>query len=251
MHNFELVNLDTDSITVCKKDGSLFSEQERKNLLKELNSLMPEKISWDDDGYYERIVVTKAKNYILWDGKKLKIKGASLKATQKEHTLKQFIDEVINCLVFDKQNELVDIYHKYVKEIHNITDITRFTSKKTLTEAVMNPERTTEQKINDAIVGEELQMGDKFRVYFTNDGSLKLEQHWSGDHCTNTLLSKLWNTIKIFENVIDIAQFPKYHLKSHKIKVELHRILGLPEPIKEKRTRKKKDEQESNQVCTP
>lgn len=242
MYNFILANLDTDSLSICKQDGSPFEEQELDNLLKELNSLMPEKISWEDDGYYPKVVIVKAKNYILYDGEEVKIKGSGLKASMKEPALKEFIGKVINCFVFDKQNEIMDIYHEYVKEIHNVQDIYRWSSKKTLTESILNPQRTTEQKIADAIAGKELQEGEKFHVYFTKEDKLKTPEDWTNDHDTEALLGKLYDTMTVFSSIFDMNQIPKYHLKSHKYKVELAKVLGLPEPIKEKKSRKKSDE---------
>ena len=62
MHNFQLVNLDTDSITICKADQSHFSENEKETLLEELNSKYDPRIRWEDDGYYKSVVVLKIKN---------------------------------------------------------------------------------------------------------------------------------------------------------------------------------------------
>ena len=45
----------------------------------------------------------------------------------------------------------VAIINEYIKEIFNVTDISRWCSRKTITENVLNPERTNEQKILDAI----------------------------------------------------------------------------------------------------
>jgi hypothetical protein len=242
MYNFQLVNLDTDSISVCKPDGAEFTEQEQERLLEELNLLMPEKIKWEDDGFYSSVVVIKAKNYVLKEHSgKIKIKGSALKATMKENALKEFIKCVIEYLLDDKKDCLIDLYNSYVKEIYNLEDITRWSFKKTITEKVINPERTNEQKVLDAIEGEEFQEGDKIFVYFDRNGNLKLQEKWSNDHDPEKLLTKLYSTIKIFDTVIDVSQFPKYHLKNHNIKCQLSDLLGLPHPEKEKRTRKKKE----------
>jgi hypothetical protein len=70
-YNFNISVTDTDSISFCKKDKSGFSETERKALLDELNEISPEMMIWEDDGYYDTIIVFRAKNYALWDGKKI------------------------------------------------------------------------------------------------------------------------------------------------------------------------------------
>lgn len=242
MYNFTLVNLDTDSLSLCKNDGSEFTKEEQVSILKQLNSLMPEKISWEDDGYYPKVVIVRAKNYILYDGEDIKIKGSGLKASMKEPALKEFINKIIDCFVFDKQDQILDIYYSYVREVFNVKDIYRWSSKKTLTSSVLNPERTTEQKILDAVQGLGLQEGDKFHVYFTMDDKLKVPDQWTNDHCPETLLEKLYKTMEVFSSIYDMTKIPKFHLKAHKVKCELADVLGLPHPEKVTKSRKKKDE---------
>ena len=43
-HNFQLINCDTDAISIAYNDMREISEEERKALLIEINSLMPEMI---------------------------------------------------------------------------------------------------------------------------------------------------------------------------------------------------------------
>jgi DNA polymerase elongation subunit (family B) len=253
MHNFILVNADTDSISICKQDASIFSEEEQQNLLKEINSLLPEKIKFENDGYYDCVIVLRAKNYVLYDqgkpnGKQITIKGSGLKATSKELGLKECITRFIHSLLGIIPDTLLDIYNGYVKEIHQTKDISRWTSKKTITKAVLKPTRPQEQKILNAIAGRTFSEGDKIRVYFKFDGikevpsktiskktglpgvtkkkmySLKLEEDWTRDHDKETLLKKLAKNIKVFEKVVDISQFPDYTLKKNKNK--LQELLG-------------------------
>lgn len=226
-HNFTLVNLDTDSISFSKEDGSLFSEEEQIQLLEELNSNFPDKIKWEHDGLYDKIVVLKAKNYILYQDGKIKKKGSSLKSSKTEKSLKEFMSEVIDCLVFEKKDNIINVYNKYIRIVNNLTDISGWCSKKTVTEAVLNPERTNEQKVFDALQGKQVQMGDKYYMYFAQDESLKLQEHWSGDHDVNVLMKKLFNTLKIFQNVIDIKQYSNYTLKNKKIQELLKEVLNV------------------------
>lgn len=217
MYNFKLVNADTDSITVCKQDGSPFSDEENKDLLLELNSLFPKEISWEPDGQFESVVVLKAKNYILWDGKKKKIKGSALRGSAREKALAEFIGKFSDLLLEQRFDDLVALYDTYTKEITNIKDITRWSSKKTVTEKVLNPERTNEQKVLDALAGTEYSVGDKRYFYFsTLNKSLKLQDQWCNDHDIDVLLKKLHNTVKIFDSVIDLSQFPNYSLKKNR-----------------------------------
>lgn len=229
MNNFKLINCDTDSISFSKPDGSPFSTKEQEDLLKNLNSQFPEKIRFEHDGIYDKVIILKAKNYILYQDGKIKKKGSSLRSSKTEIGLKEFMSEIINCLIFDKQHELLNIFHKYIKEVYNLKDISRYCSKKTVTHAVLNPERTNEAKVLTALDGIQTQMGDKYYMYFAIDKSLKIQENWnvaSPDHDPEVLLKKLYNTLVIFENVIDIKMFPKYYLKNKKIREELKKILN-------------------------
>lgn len=99
-HDFKLVNADTDSISVCPSKDALITENERKALLNELNGLFPERIKFEDDGYYKKVIVLKIKNYVIqtFDGI-IKKKGSSIKSPAKEPALQNFIDEIIGVLL--------------------------------------------------------------------------------------------------------------------------------------------------------
>ena len=211
---FTIVNGDTDSISFCS--GYDFTEKERKDLLADLNSLFPPRIHWEDDGYYKMVIILRAKNYILWDGKKLKTKGSALKSSTKEAALKHLMDAIIQSIITEKYN-YVEIYNNYIKAANNILsqeEMKLWSSKKTLTERTLNSERANETKIIDAIGDSDFQMGDKLWVYFRNDGSLSLIDNFNGDYDKFKLMEKVWKTMKTFENIIDMEQFPKYHLKT-------------------------------------
>lgn len=232
-HNFLLSNCDTDSVMFCKPDGVEFSIEEQEDLLKELNSLFPKRIHFEHDGLFSRVLVLKAKNYVLWDGKKLKIKGSALKASTKEKALKELIKEIIDSLL-NERSDLLEIYHRYIKECMNVKDITRWASRKTITEAVMNPERTNEQKVADALEGEEFQAGDRVYTYFKSDGSLELVKNFNGDYDQYKLMEKVYKTFQIFDSVIDLQDFIKYHLKTRRKFLEelkFEYIIGINESI--------------------
>lgn len=213
-HNFILGPCDTDSISLCKNDYSSFTQEEQNSLIEEINSLLPEYIQYAHDGYFDTVVIVKAKNYVLrtLDGK-VKIKGSALKATMKENALKEFINKVIYCFLEGKQDTIVNIYNEYVKEILNLQDITRWTSKKNITSKVMDPQRTNEQKILDAIEDSEYVEGDKCFVFFDVEDKLVLQEHWNNNHNVVKLLKKLYDTVCIFKLILDIKQFTNYSLK--------------------------------------
>ncbi len=257
MNNFTLVNCDTDSISFSKPTGEPFTADEQALLLADLNSNFPDKIKWEHDGIYERVCILKAKNYILLQDGKLSKKGSALKSSKIEPRLKDFMGEIIQCLMTDRKDDILTVYHSYVREIHNLTTIDGWCSKKTLTAAVMNPERTTEQKILDSLQGTKVQMGDKIYVYFGEqpgkkmtkrvktdrvtkvkttyevevdciDYPLHLRESWNAaapNHSVDKLLGRIYNTLVIFKNVIDIDKVVKYHNKSAAIKAALAEII--------------------------
>lgn len=217
-HDFQIVNCDTDAVMFCKKNGDPFTEEEQQSLLKEVNSLLPELIQMDHDGYFRNVVIVKAKNYYLEDFKnKVTIKGSGLKMSMKEPALKEFGKKLLESIV--NSADLVALYNSYVREIITLKDIKPWCSKKTVTASVLNPERTNEQRVLDAMgeADEEFQEGDKLHVYFDLEGNLKLAENWKNDHDPFKLIEKLWKTVKVFETVVDIKRFPKYHLKKQRV----------------------------------
>ena len=221
MYNFQLINIDTDSISVCKQDGAPFSQEEQDKLLRELNSIFPETIKWDDDGYYKCIVVLRAKNYILQthDGK-VKYKGSAVKATGKPEAMKEMIKKIINSIL-ENRNDFQDIYNSYIKEACRVTDIKRWSSRKTISATTLSSERTNESRIRDAIEGTEIVEGDKCHMFFMPDGSLKLAEQFDGNYDVDKLLLMIYNTAWTFDNVLDCELlFPNFKLKKMKPKLE-------------------------------
>jgi len=213
-NKYTLINADTDSVTICNGGG--LDELQQQEILNNINSLFPKSIRFTHDGYFQHVLVVKAKNYVLDTGDKLKIKGSALKATHKEKAIQDFIKEFIQALLSNKTEELISIYHNYIKECTNITDIKRWTSKKTITSKVLNPHRTNEAKILAAIEedGDTHQEGDKIKVYFDVNGNLRQEEFWNNNHDPYRLMEKLFKTVKIFENVLDKSLFINYSLKT-------------------------------------
>ena len=221
MYNFKLVNADTDSIMVCKPDQSEFTSEEQERLLEELNSIFPETINWEQEGdLIKKVVVFKAKNYILYDGKKIKYKGSSLKSSTLESGLKEFIDESVKCLLEDRQEDFTNVYNKYVKILHNIQtkeEMKKWCSKKTLTEKVYDSDRLNETKILQAIQGAEYSHGDKIWVYFDNlDNLVLIENFKPNDYNVSKLLEKLYKCVLRFCDVVDTSQCLNYKLKRNK-----------------------------------
>jgi hypothetical protein len=73
-------------------------------------------------------------------------------------------------------------------------------------------------------------------MYFREDESLALLEHWQHDHDVMKLLEKLYKTMVTFETILDIKQYPNYALKKN---MNAGRILAGLEPIiKEKKIAK-------------
>lgn len=204
---YKLINADTDSISISNG-----SELDVQKCLNTLNDLSGPGISWEDDGFYKKVVVVAAKNYVLV-GDKLTIKGSALKATTKEKALQRYLREVIDIIIDGKEQTLVAHYENYVKEICSLTQIDEWASKKTITKAVLNGTRSNETRVLDAVGSiEGLQEGDKVYVFFKTDKELCTVENFTGEYSKKKLLGKLYKTVEIFESVIDIKQFKNYSL---------------------------------------
>lgn len=214
-HNFIVCGADTDSIMFCKPDQTPFSEDEQEDLLVELNELFPSDIKWEHDGVFPKVIYVKAKNYILFDGKTVKYKGSSLKATTLEPRMKEFMNEVIHNIIYKNVDylELVTIYNKYVKEACNVTDIRPWCSRKTISQKTLTSTRTNETQIKDAISDTEHVEGDRVWVYYTPEGVLKLSQDFEGTYSQARLLSKLHNAADRFKTILPVKDlFQNYAL---------------------------------------
>ena len=113
-HNFIIGPTDTDSISFCKPDMGVFTKEEREALVAEINKLMPEFMIYEDDGYYKKCIVLKAKNYILYDPTKDKesdqkqVKGSAFKSAKKEPYVATLMQDMVNAILQDKSDTLVE-----------------------------------------------------------------------------------------------------------------------------------------------
>lgn len=222
-HNFELVGGDTDGLAFRKPDHSPFTKVERTYLLKELNELMDNLIHWEDDGIFQCQLVIKAKNYVLVDeAGKTKIKGSALKATTKEKALQEFVRNVIQLLVHSNQHLVHSMYLEYAKEILRMPDISRWCSKKTITDAVLKNARTNERRVREALKGKPVQQGDKCFMFFKTPTELCLQENFDGTYDASILLGKLYDTLTVFETVLEneLKEIPNLALKRNKEIVE-------------------------------
>lgn len=211
---------DTDSVAFVKPDHSPFTKEEIKRLQDELNTLAGTGLTWDFNFYADSMVVLKTKNYTYKENGKVTVKGNSIKASTKEPALKEFSQQAIRYLLEGEKHRLRGLYDQYAIEACNIKDMKRWAARKTISAKILAQERTMEQKVYAAVKHLPLQEGDRHYLYFKSDQSLALAEDFNGDYCKETMLKKLFLTIKIFETVLDINEFPNYSLKRNKKLVE-------------------------------
>lgn len=237
---FKIVNCDTDSISISKVSGEQFSKDERAKLLDSLNSEYPDLISWEDDGYYDKVIVFKAKNYVLRDAEKMKVKvkGSAIKDSKKEPALREMLDKLIKDILDNNSSNLGEIYMSYVFEVVNgIKDISRWCVKKTISKAVLENERTNEAKVRDAFNGKTFTEGEKIFIFNDIDGEtpamakgeivttkkgepkmipnriLRLKEDFTGSYDKEHYIGRIYDTSCIFDSVIPSSTFPNFSLK--------------------------------------
>jgi len=223
-HNFRLGPVDTDSISICKQDGSPFSEEEQYALITEINSFMPKLIQYAHDGYFSKCVALKAKNYVLYDGKKIKVKGSALKAKVKSPALQELIKKTIETICYTDTKEetyeaLKALYNTYVKEAATITtpeQIRRWSTRKTFSSTMKESTRTNETKAMDVLKDSKYVEGDRFHVYYLPDDSLSLAENFSGEYNKPRLYKNIYDTISVFDTVLPVKElFLNYALKKN------------------------------------
>lgn len=218
-HKFKIVGGDTDSIMFCKQDMSLFTEKEQEDLIAEINALLPKEIKFANDGLFSRVVYAKAKNYVMVDQKgKRKVKGSAFKSSTLEPIIKDLINELVDAMIQDKQQILVEIYHKYVKMVNDIKDMKPWAKKITLSPTTFKSERKNETKIIDAIKGTEYGSGDRIYLYTRPDDTLNLVEKFDGEYDKDTYYEKLFKATQRFQTILPVKElFLNYSLKKNKI----------------------------------
>jgi DNA polymerase elongation subunit (family B) len=236
---------DTDGLKFCKQDMSPISKEELEKLTEEINAMLPELITLEDDGYFERIAMVKTKNYVTEENGEIKIKGSGLIGQKKEPAMLEMIKEICNSILYGiNYDELQEIYIRYITEAVNVKDITRWCQKKTITKAVLDCEtnpsaRLQERKLYNVMQGKGLFEGDKIYIFdylhgekekivkgevvtdkngipkMVEDIRLKCAEDWDNNTYDPKLVGRVWATMSIFDTVIDIKQFTKYHNKGN------------------------------------
>lgn len=212
MSIYNLAACDTDGLKFYKSDGSPFLPNEINSIVDKINAALKSPLYVENDEICDALLVVKAKNYAMKSGDKVTIKGSGLKATMKEKALAEFLERTLHQLLTGNA-DISGLYAQYVQEIITMPDISRWTSKKTITEAVLNPKRKNEQVVLDALNGKPVQEGDKIRVFYDTKDTLCLEENFTGLVDRKRLFAKLYATAKILEPVCDLKSCLNYSLK--------------------------------------
>jgi hypothetical protein len=162
------------------------------------------------------VLVVKSKNYVLDDGKKLKVRGSALLGTMKEPRLQDFMNDIIDLFLKNKRDHIFHVYNEYAKEINNITDIAPWCMRKTVTNSVLHPERKQEEKVLEAIKNIDYQEGDKVSLYSIDSETLGLRDDFNFEYDRDVYYTKLHDTLSIFETLIDPTLYPNYKVKRNK-----------------------------------
>jgi DNA polymerase elongation subunit (family B) len=245
---YTLVNVDTDSFSYTNNTAP--TQDDFNAEIERLNKLYPELIRWENDGVYEKFIVVKAKNYVMVKDGKVKYKGSSLTDQKKEPRLLKLLEELINVLLNDKPNKeakLIETYNQACCEAAFTFDVKHWVTKKTVSEKVLNANRPNEQKILNACnmaiehkIIDGVQAGDKVYLYQAIDGMiqakskgelvfskkgepkmiqneiLKFPELYQNDQDTEHYLGRVYATVTILENIVDINKFTNYSLKKNR-----------------------------------
>jgi DNA polymerase, archaea type len=112
-HGCEILEADTDGIYLSS--ARWFSEPEK--LLAEVVGVLPDGIELEHDGSYRAMFCYKAKNYALFDGTKVTIRGSALRSRGIEPFLKKLGDQLIRFLLGASAESPLALAEDYRKRI--------------------------------------------------------------------------------------------------------------------------------------
>jgi DNA polymerase, archaea type len=189
---------------------------------------------------------------------KLKFKGSSLTDQKKEPMLARLSQEIIHAVLEGKQeSDLVNIYNKYCLKALNPENIRDWCIKKTITKPILecaknkNEARANEYKPYQACVEAiekgvipAIQEGDKIYLYQTIDGMkpkivrgapqlkkdgtpimvennvYRFPELYNNDHDKYHYVKRVYATLSILENIINMDNFIKYFNKGNRKKLD-------------------------------
>ncbi len=133
IHNGTVIEVDTDGIYFIPPDNVSGEEAERK-FVEHLSDELPEGINLGFSGRFQKIMSYKKKNYALLQyDQKITIKGSSLISRSIERFGRNYLQQCIECLLYDRFSDLHVLYTEMEKTIRDHGwDILDFAKTETL-----------------------------------------------------------------------------------------------------------------------
>ncbi len=109
------------TILEADTDGIYLSSEEHfgapEALLARVTPVLPEGIELEYDGRYEAMFCYKAKNYALYDGRKVTLRGSALRSRGIEPFLKRLTDQLIHFLLGVTKESPLDLWEDYRRRL--------------------------------------------------------------------------------------------------------------------------------------
>ena len=173
------VEVDTDGI-YFKPPGGCITEGDELELVGRISHGLPEGIDVELDGRYRAMFAYKTKNYALQDyAGRIIIKGSGLRSRGLEPYLREFIREVIECLLAGKGEMVAQLFDRYVTRLRSRTlDVAWVARNETLNESpdsylakVRSGKRNRSAAFEIALVsGRPFRAGDRVSYYVSGSG---------------------------------------------------------------------------------
>jgi len=173
------VEVDTDGI-YFKPPGGCMTEGDELELVGRVSQGLPEGIDVELDGRYRAMFAYKTKNYALQDyAGRIIIKGSGLRSRGLEPYLREFIREVIECLLAGKGEVVAQLFDRYVTRLRARTlDVSWVARNETLNESldsylakVRSGKRNRSAAFEIALAsGRPFRAGDRVSYYISGSG---------------------------------------------------------------------------------
>ena len=119
-------------------------------------------------------------------------------------------------LLKNKPERVFNLYNQYAKEIQDIQDINDWCKHKTVTDKVLNPQTSENEKVLAAIGDKHVQEGDKVDLFYLDKENMALVENFDDEYYEDMYFKKLHDSISLFENVLDTRLFPNYKNSTNK-----------------------------------
>ncbi len=176
----KIIEVDTDGILFIPPPG-VTTEQQEKELVREVSLLMPEGINIGYDGRYKKMISYMKKNYALLGYDDIMIlKGSSLSSRSGEKFGRDFVRKGFEMLLAEDITGLHNLYAEYKNRIINremdVSEISRTETFKNTKENYINDVKTGKRAktITYEIAikaGIEIRKGDRITYYVSGSGN--------------------------------------------------------------------------------